>query len=136
MKGLSVLLAGGAAAAALAAPAGASTGVQVTIRHQMMGCHSWAIGSGRYNPTQSISVRAGTAFTFTNDDVMSHALKQLTGPKVAISTPLMNTMGAHARIVFSRRGTYVFTTKPGEDYTKGVVTKGEDNVLRLVVTVR
>jgi hypothetical protein len=31
--------------------------------------------------------------------------------------------------------TYIFTTKAGEDYMKGVKTSGEDNILRLVVTV-
>ena len=45
-------------------------------------------------------------------------------------------MGAHTRVVLSKPGTYVFGTKAGEDYTKGVVTKGEDNVLRLVVSVK
>jgi hypothetical protein len=37
--------------------------------------------------------------------------------------------------VFSKPGTYVFGTKPGEDYMKGVVTTGNDNVLRMKVQV-
>ena len=37
---------------------------------------------------------------------------------------------------FSRAGTYVFKTKPGEDYMAGFKTVGEDNVLTLTVKVR
>jgi len=44
-------------------------------------------------------------------------------------------MGASARLTFSAKGKYVFTTRAGEDYMKGVKTIGADNVLRLVVTV-
>jgi hypothetical protein len=44
--------------------------------------------------------------------------------------------GAQAKIVLSKPGTYVFGTKEGNDYYKGVVTTGPDNILRLVVTVK
>ena len=47
----------------------------------------------------------------------------------------MKRMGAIAHVTFSAKGTYVFTTKPGEDYMTGVKTTGEDNVLKLVVKV-
>jgi hypothetical protein len=45
-------------------------------------------------------------------------------------------MGATTTVKFLHPGTYVFTTKPGEDYMKGVKTTGEDNVLTLKVVVR
>jgi len=45
-------------------------------------------------------------------------------------------MGARATAVFSKAGSYVFGTKPGEDYMSGTKTIGPDNVLRLVVNVR
>ena len=44
-------------------------------------------------------------------------------------------MDAHAYVTFKRAGVYRFTTKPGEDYMKGIKTIGPDNVLRLTVTV-
>jgi hypothetical protein len=47
----------------------------------------------------------------------------------------MKHMGATAYVGFPTKGTYVFTTKAGEDYMSGVKTIGEDNVLKLVVTV-
>ncbi len=48
----------------------------------------------------------------------------------------MSRMGASVKVVFSKAGTYRFTTKAGEDY-KGINVKtiGEDNVLHLTVTV-
>ena len=50
----------------------------------------------------------------------------------------MNRMGAVARVQFTKAGVYQFKTKPGEDYSwaSHMETKGEDNVLRLTVTVR
>ena len=47
----------------------------------------------------------------------------------------MNKPGAGATVMFTRPGTYVLGTKPGEDYTKGIVTTGADNVLKLRVVV-
>jgi len=123
-------------AAAFAAPASASSGVNVTIRHQKVGCHSWAIANGAYKPTQSLTVKTGTSLTFINNDVMPHTLVQLSGPKVAMFGHFMHRIGAKAKLVLSKPGVYVFGTKVGEDYMKGVVTVGEDNVLRLIVTVK
>ena len=48
----------------------------------------------------------------------------------------MSHFGATSKVTFLRAGTYVFTTKAGEDYMKGVKTTGEDNVLTLKVVVR
>jgi len=123
-------------AAAFAAPASASSGVNITIRHQKVGCHSWAIANGAYKPTQSLTAKTGTSLTFINNDVMPHTLVQLSGPKVAMFGHFMHRIGAKAKLVLSKPGTYVFGTKVGEDYMKGVVTVGEDNVLRLIVTVK
>ena len=47
----------------------------------------------------------------------------------------MKHMRATAYVGFPTRGTYVFNTRAGEDYMKGIKTTGEDNVLKLVVTV-
>jgi len=123
-------------AAAFAAPASASSGVNVTIHHQKVGCHSWAIANGAYKPTQSLTAKTGTSLTFINNDVMPHTLVQLSGPKVAMFGHFMHRIGAKAKLVLSKPGVYVFGTKAGEDYMKGVVTVGEDNVLRLIVTVK
>jgi plastocyanin len=132
MKVLLVLV----AAAAFAAPAAASNGVDITIRHQKVGCHAWAVGNGAYKATQSLTVKAGTALTFADNDVMPHTLIQLSGPKVALVGAYMHKIGAKTKIVLVKPGAYVFGTKAGEDYTKGVATVGEDNVLRLIVTVK
>jgi hypothetical protein len=48
----------------------------------------------------------------------------------------MNHAGATTSVRFTRAGVYKFATKAGDDYMKGVKTVGEDNVLRLTVTVR
>jgi len=47
----------------------------------------------------------------------------------------MTHMGASTKVVFSKAGVYRFTTRAGEDYMSGMKTVGEDNVLRLRVTV-
>jgi len=136
MNRLLALVSVGIAAAAIAGQATAGSTVNITIRHQQVGCHAWAIGSGAYKATQSLTVNAGTALTFTDNDVMPHAIVELAGPKVAIPHRNLAKMGAHTTLVLGKPGTYVFGTKAGEDYTKGIETTGPDNVLRLVVTVK
>lgn len=136
MKAFLVVLAVGAVTAVFAGQAAAAGTVGITIRHQTVGCHSWAIGTGAYKPIQRLAVTTGTSLTFTDNDVMPHTLVQLMGPKVTILGAHLAKMGAHTAFRLTKPGTYVFSTKAGEDYMKGVVTKGPDNVLRLIVTVK
>ena len=136
MKAFLALLVISAATAAFAGQAVGASNIGITIRHDKVGCHSWAIGNGAYKPTQSLTVKAGTSLKFTDNDVMPHTLVLLSGPRVAIHGARLAKMGAHTSIILTKRGTYVFGTKAGEDYTKGIVTIGEDNVLRLVVKVK
>ena len=44
-------------------------------------------------------------------------------------------MGARSSVTFPTAGTYVLSTKAGEDYMKGVQTIGEDNTLHIRVVV-
>jgi hypothetical protein len=121
---------------ALAATAAASPNANILIRHQTVGCHSWSVNGNAFAASQKLVVHPKTTLSFKNTDVMPHQLIQLSGPKVSFSTPAMNKAGAHASFRVLKKGTYVFGTKAGEDWIKGVVTKGEDNVLRLTVIVR
>ncbi len=144
------------AAAIVAGGAGATPppNASLTIQHQQRGCHSWAVNGGALSATQKLTLSRGGAITLVNNDVMPHRLVQLSGPKITIANLKgpMNAMGMHikaapgyltymgasARISFPARGTYVFKTRAGEDYAmaSNVETIGEDNVLRLTVTVK
>ena len=136
MKRYLVVVAAGIAAAAFAGQAVAAGSVNITIRHQKVGCHAWAIGNGAYKATHSLTVKAGTALKFTDNDVMPHQIVEVAGPKVVIPGRNLAKMGASTTLRLMKPGTYVFGTKAGEDYTKGIETTGPDNVLRLVVTVK
>ena len=137
MNRLLAIFAGGTAAAALAAPAFAAGNVQITIRHQMRGCHSWSVANGPWRTGLKLKVDRDTSLFFVNDDVMPHRLIQTAGPRAHLFTPNMNRLRAHATVTFGRAGVYRFTTKPGHDY-KGMHEMkmgGKDNVLRLTITV-
>lgn len=137
MRRFIVLLAISAATVtALAATAAASNNASILIRHQAKGCHAWSANGAPYGARQKLVVRPATTLTFTDNDVMPHHLIQLSGPKAKLVTPAMNKAGAHASVKLMKKGTYVFGTKAGEDWVKGIVTKGADNVLRLTVIVR
>ena len=113
----------------------AKTG-SVLIRHQLRGCHAWSANGGPFAATRSLTLAKGGTVTFTNNDVMPQGLVEIAGaPVVFAGNKALNKPGAVVRVTFSKLGRYVFGTKPGEDYTKGIKTIGEDNVLRLVVTV-
>ncbi|HZR95261.1 MAG TPA: hypothetical protein VFA56_06175 [Gaiellaceae bacterium] len=136
MRSVLALAATALGAAALAATAAAAPTTTLTINHVVRGCHVWAVGSGRGLASQTIHVKAGTAFVVRNNDVMPHTLVQLGGPKIALATPKMGHSGATARFALTAPGVYTFRTKAGEDYPGMTMkTVGPDNVLRLKVVV-
>jgi len=121
----------------LAAPASPQTGTTLTIRHQLRGCHSWSVNGRAYKPSQSITLTKGATLTIVNNDVMPHKLFKLSGPALTLpATSNLNHPGATTKVKFAKAGVYTFKTRAGEDYMKGIKTIGEDNVLRLTVTVR
>jgi plastocyanin len=137
LKHFSLLLAAAFATVVAAGAASASTAgnPSLLIRHQVHGCHAWSINGGPFKASQSIALKRGSRLTVTNDDVMPHKFVKQSGPALAFAPANLGHIGATVKITFTHAGVYRFTTKPGEDYTKGVETSGEDNVLRLTVTV-
>jgi plastocyanin len=129
-----------AAASALLAvsPAAAGSTATITISHEMKGCHEWQLGSGKLAPSLAITLKAGTTLRFVNNDIMPHKLIQQSGPKLTLVRPNMNRLSAVATTKFTQKGTYRFTTKPGEDYKMfaGHKTIGEDYVMHLTVHVK
>jgi plastocyanin len=105
------------------------------IRHQMRGCHSWSANGGAFKVSQSITLRHGGWLAVTNNDVMPHTLVLSSGPALRIAHPKLGHMGASLKLTLTKPGVYHFTTKPGEDYMAGMKTIGDDNVLKLTVTV-
>ena len=118
-----------------AAGAPAPQSAAVVIRHQKAHCHAWSLNGDAFAADQLAQLAVGDSIKVTNNDVMPHQLVELSGPAATITTAAMAKMGATSSVVFSKPGTYVFGTKPGEDYMKGVVTSGNDNVLRMKVQV-
>ena len=144
---LAVLVSAGAIMATGASASGGST---LVIRHQVQGCHSWSANGDAYKATQAIKLQRGASLSVTNNDVMPHKLVETSGPAVKIvrlspgmgmgmkgtfPAGMMARMGASSKVTFTKPGVYKFTTKVGEDYMSGVKTTGEDNVLKLTVTV-
>jgi hypothetical protein len=114
----------------------ATNNATLTIRHQTHGCHNWTLDGGKtWHTTQSINFVRGAVLTVVDNDVMSHKLIQVSGPKAALVGATMMHMGARAHVAFPAKGTYVFKTRAGEDYMKGIKTTGADNILKLVVKV-
>jgi plastocyanin len=125
------------ASAVIATTGHAKTSATVSIRHQVRGCHTWSFNGGPYKAALSVHVARGTTITVVNNDVMPHRLVLKSGPSAKIATPMMKHTAAKAHVRFLKSGVYRFVTKAGEDYAwaSGMETKGEDNVLRLTVTV-
>lgn len=137
---LTVLFATAVIAGTLAAGAVGGEGPSsktLTIRHQMRGCHTWAVAGGRFAPTQRLTLEEGSTLRVVNNDVMPHRLLQTRGLHVRIVRARMGHMGASSTVRFNDSGVYKFTTKPGEDYARfqNMKTVGEDYTLRLTVTV-
>jgi hypothetical protein len=124
-----------AALAVAASAAAAPRSATLLIRHQVRGCHSWSVNGGAFKASQTLTLAKGARLVVVDNDVMPHTMIQLSGPHAVLVHPYMHMMSATATVVFPKAGRYVFKTKPGEDYMAGMKTIGEDNVLKLVVTV-
>lgn len=113
----------------------ASTSLMIT--HIVKGCHTWAVGAGTpVAPSTTLHVAPGTTVVITNNDVMPHLLKSVSAAGAVLTTPAMNRPGAKSTVTMPKQpGVYTFTTKAGEDYSKGVKTTGPDNTLKLKVIV-
>jgi hypothetical protein len=66
---------------------------------------------------------------------MPHRLVLTSGPALRITNATLKHMGASVKLTLTKPGVYHFTTKAGDDYMSGIKTTGEDNVLKLTVTV-
>lgn len=131
-------VAGLVAASALAGTSAkqAPKAASVLIRHELHGCHSWSANGAAFRASQSVTIKSGGTITFTNNDVMPQRLVERSGAAVLYAgNRALNKAAAQLRVTFTKPGRYVFGTKPGEDYMQGIKTIGEDNVLKLVVTV-
>ncbi|GAC1435919.1 MAG: hypothetical protein NVSMB51_06310 [Solirubrobacteraceae bacterium] len=119
-----------------ASPAGATTNASLVITHVQRGCHAFLMNGGpATSPNATIQLARGRALNIKNNDVMPHQLILTGGGQPAIAGAAMGRMGATSSVRFPTAGTYTFTTKSGEDYTKGITTTGPDNVLKLRVVV-
>jgi plastocyanin len=108
----------------------------IMIDHVTRGCHTLDVnGSGRLSPGATIHLAAGGVLHMQNNDVMPHTLVFKRGPQATMVSAAMSHMGAKSTVTFPKAGVYSLTTKPGEDYMKGVVTTGPDNTLRIKVVV-
>jgi plastocyanin len=133
---ITMLIALAVAGSAVAAPnMSLNTSATLTIKHQTRGCHSWSFDGKSWHATQTIKIVRGGVVAVVNHDVMPHQLIQVSGPKAAVAGMTMGHMHASAQVAFPAKGTYVFKTRAGEDYMKGIKTIGADNVLKLVVAV-
>ena len=132
------VLGGVSAGSAVAIASHAPKASTIVIRHQVRGCHTWSVNGGVWKASQSTSVARKGTITIVDNDVMPHKLIEKSGPAVRyVGNPALNHMVASVKVVFAKSGVYRFTTKPGEDYPSmaGLKTTGDDNVLRLTVTV-
>jgi plastocyanin len=101
-------------------------------------CRSYAWRDGQpaaVSPTATIHLRRGGRLTITDNDVMPHTLIATRARGAQVVTPAMTHMGARSTVSFPTPGTYVFTTRAGEDYMTGVQTIGPDHDLVLNVDV-
>jgi hypothetical protein len=124
------------AAAATPATQSLPTSVSGTIEHATKGCHVLNFeGMAQSAPTATVKLAVGGALNLQDNDVMPHKLYRVSGPQAQFTDANMSHMGAKSSVTFPAAGTYVLSTKAGEDYVKGIKTIGEDNTLKIKVVV-
>lgn len=136
MRRLVLVLAVGAGLA-LAPAALASPTVRLTIIHFVRGCHVWGTVDGRpLGPSQTLTVRHGTALAIRINCPMSFVFSQQSGPKLALPDP-RSFPGTVWTIVFAKPGLYRLRAVNVESSEQlGLQTLGADNTLQLTVRAR
>lgn len=108
---------------------------RITIVHVQRGCHSWSTGKAAPLPGVKVFLRRGQRLSVLNQDLDTHKLVRLAGPKVALGRAL--SMNDRLTLTFKKAGVYKLRTKkmanPGMPEVK---TIGPDNILAMVVVVR
>lgn len=122
-------------ASAALAGSSAATSASVTIIHVQKGCHVWKYGA-KQSPTAKISLARGARLVVVNQDIDGHKLVELGGP-ARLKLPAGMKMNGRAVVTFAKAGVYRLGTKSFEVMgMPEVKTAGEDNVLRLTVSVK
>jgi plastocyanin len=112
------------------------TSATAMIQHTTRGCHTLAVaGAAKSSPNATLHLASGGVLHLQNNDVMPHQVIRVSGPKASIVDASMTHMGARSTVTFPAAGTYVLSTKAGEDYMKGIKTIGPDNTLHIKVVV-
>jgi len=112
------------------------TSASGTIEHVTKGCHTLNIaGMAKSSPTATVHLAVGGVLKLQDNDVMPHKIYSVSGPQASFTGADMTQMGARSTVTFPSAGTYVLSTKAGEDYTNGIKTIGEDNTLKIRVVV-
>jgi uncharacterized membrane protein YfcA len=123
-------------AAATPATQSLPTSVSGTIEHATKGCHVLNFeGMAKSAPTATVRLAVGGVLNLQDNDVMPHKLYRVSGPQATFTGANMSRMGAKSSVTFPAAGTYVLSTKAGEDYVKGIRTIGADNTLKIKVVV-
>jgi hypothetical protein len=126
---------GMAVAKALKNPLVVKGSARLTIIHVQKGCHVWS--NGKATPAAGVKVvlKPGQRLTVLNQDIDTHKLVRLAGPKVVLGKAL--SMNDRVTIAFQKPGIYKLRTMKME--TPGmpeVETMSPDNILAMLVVVR
>ena len=108
---------------------------RLMIVHVQKGCHVWSNGRGAQADGVKVVLKRGQRLTVLNQDLDTHKLVRLAGPKVALGKAL--SMNDRLTLTFRQPGVYKLHTKKVE--TPGmpeVATTGPDHVLAILVVVR
>jgi len=124
-----------AIAMALKNPLVVKGSARLTIVHVQKGCHSWSTGKGAPAEGVKVILKRGQRLTVLNQDIDTHKLVRLAGPKVALGKAM--SMNDRVTIAFQKPGVYKLRTmKMATPGMPEVETMGADHILAMLVVVR
>ena len=124
-----------AIAMALKNPLVVKGSTRLTIVHIQKGCHAWSNGERAPAAGVKIILKRNQRLTVINQDLDTHKLVRLAGPKVALGRAL--SMNDRVTLTFKKAGVYkLFTQKTMTPGMPEVETIGPDHILAMLVVVR
>jgi hypothetical protein len=71
----------------------------LTIRYEVVGCHSWSLNDGSYGVEHKLRLKVGQSLVVVNNDISTHTLLETSGGDVAMTSLPAAPPKVHVRVM-------------------------------------
>jgi len=84
----------------------------LTIRHEVVGCHSWSLNGGPYTLEQTMRLEVGQSLAVVNNDICTHTLLKSSGGELTLANVAPTAPLTHVQVMSLRDAEAIVPAKP------------------------